>query len=270
MITPDTDHILDKIKKLLALSKNNSDVNEAAAAAAKAQALIERYNIRVALGDLGDLGEGDGPSPDKIQERILYKFPQRCTTWIVMLADAIGRVNRVKVWFNPGTGPSGRHRQGYLSAAGDEEAIGLTSEMLHWLIGEVTRLYEDDKPAGLDRGEGKRWANGFKNGAVETIGKRLRAAVEEARAAARAEGVGGGVGVGGGASGVGVGGEGFALARINTAIQRLDEFYVKMTEEVKKKHGLRATSRSLGGGDGFKKGKEAGYRAKLGSAGKLT
>jgi len=60
---PDISHILDKIKKLLALS-TSSNPNEAASAAAKAQALLAQYNLELSQveahgGEASDYGQQD-------------------------------------------------------------------------------------------------------------------------------------------------------------------------------------------------------------------
>lgn len=292
-MTVDREKILDKIKKLLALSNNNKDVNEAAAAAAKAQALIERYKIDMAL----DAAEEDVEAhedgyvvrepifDEKIVHRVIHRFPGRVTTWKLLLAGHIGKVNGVKVWFTAGTGRDGHYKQGYLSGAGTEESIAVTTEMLNWLIGEVERLYEEDRPKGLDRGAGKKWANGFKNGAVETIGKRLFQARKEAREAAKtdfskvltgpsSEDYKKALALGdtealinldrqAQAKSAGPGPNKYSLAKLDSAMARVDSLYVKAEKWAKEEFKLKSHKRTLGGADGFRKGQEAGKRAKL-------
>jgi hypothetical protein len=293
-MTVDREKILDKIKKLLALSSNNKDVNEAAAAAAKAQALIERYKIDMALDasdaevEAGEDGSFVVEAPifdEKIVNRVIYRFPGRVTTWKLLLAGHIGKVNGVKVWFTAGTGKDGKYKQGFLSGAGTEESIAVTTEMLNWLIGEVERLYEEDRPDGLARGEGKKWANGFKNGAVETIGKRLLQARREAREAARTsfskvltgpspEDYKKALALGdtealinldrqAQASAASGPTSKYSLAKLDSALVRIDALYEKAEKWAKEEFGLRSHKRTLGGADGYEKGREAGRRAKL-------
>lgn len=80
------DDVLDKIKKLLALSKNNDNENERMAAALKAQKLISEYDVNVC-----ELESGEDPMEEVISS---YKSPR---AWHKYLAYIIAENFRCKL-----------------------------------------------------------------------------------------------------------------------------------------------------------------------------
>lgn len=164
--------ILDKIRKLLALAKSDNP-HEAANAAGRAQALIARYQL-----DPDECEVSGGPIPLTVGKHVIYMGrTTRHDSWAVDIAASVARVNRMhpyRTW-DPST------RMPMVMAVGDHRDAELCKFLTGWLVGEVERLYLEAKPAGLGRGEGKAWANSFRLGAANTIGKRLRDAQDEER-----------------------------------------------------------------------------------------
>lgn len=169
----DKSKIIDRVRKLLALASNNTSIEESAAAAAKAQALMEKY----AIIDAMVAGERQDADPT-ITSKVIWtggKVP----TWILQLSMGLAEVNRCKIWYHAGRRSKGYN--GYIKAAGTEESLAKMSVLLDWLIGEVNRLYIEDKPGIFNRGDGKKWANAFRLGASSTIVARLTEAAKQAR-----------------------------------------------------------------------------------------
>lgn len=166
--------IIDKIKKLLALSKSDS-VGEAAAAAAKAQELMERYSIESAM-----LCDGMPEQSFQFITKRLWEG-NKVPTWMLQLAVGVGGVNRCHVHFRSARRRGNETTTGHISVSGTEESIEKVQLLYGWLVGEVNRLYQEERPGDFDRGSGKRWANSFRLGAVNTISIRLNQAAKRAR-----------------------------------------------------------------------------------------
>jgi hypothetical protein len=168
--------VLDKVRKLRALSKS-ANANEAAAAARAADRLVQQYRIDEAL-----IGRGD-------VERDLYPietFTSGEVSWqlvlIVALSDDHGCVSFT------GTLKSG---QKLVWLVGRRTDMALVRSMYEWLRDEVERLaqeYADGQRAKLSRGE---WMDGplaaatesYRLGAVRGCVLAMRSGADELRAA---------------------------------------------------------------------------------------
>jgi hypothetical protein len=265
------ERIIEKLKKLLALATSDN-IHEAAAAAAKAQELIERYRIDRALleGDEKETRAGDDP----IATTVLHRFNgSRVMTWILNLAISLGEQNAVAVYYSnayPAT----------IEGAGTERDLATVAYMVQYLIREVERLLKD--AVKLHRREhgfppGRTWANSFRNGAVATIADRLARAKEETRRKLLEEA----------AKPVAEKYReaieahdmdrlleldskpktepSYALARVEAAIARVEEQAERVDDWVKQNLRLRTgTSRSWGvDRDGYAAGRKAGERVNL-------
>ena len=170
--------VLDKVRKLRALSKSQN-ANEAAAAARAADRLIQQYRI-----DEAQLSKGD-------VERDLYPIETFGSTgeltWqlvlIVALSDDHGCVSFT------GTQRETGERRVWL--VGRPTDMALVRTMYEWLKGEVERLsleYADVQRARLSRGE---WMDGplvaatesYRLGAVRGCVLAMRSGAEELREA---------------------------------------------------------------------------------------
>lgn len=87
----DKSPIIERIQKLLALSGNNSSVNEAQAALLMAQKLLVRHNL-----DMADVGS-IRPPVENIDEKLIYSSG-RAENWRVILASVIAANFRCKVY----------------------------------------------------------------------------------------------------------------------------------------------------------------------------
>lgn len=72
-MTPETEAAIERVRKLLALSRSNPNEHEAQAAAAKAMEILERYNLDVAMVDK-EKASGGSERNDKKMGGGLYKW----------------------------------------------------------------------------------------------------------------------------------------------------------------------------------------------------
>lgn len=182
MTNDDRDTILIRIKKLLALAKHNSNENEAAMAAAKAQEMLLQYNL--------DEAELDSVRVDREE-----KFTMEYTTnhragineirWKILLAFGVAQANLCKVihignerrmcWLGK---PSNIAVAQYLFDTLCSDLEYIADEKWKQLL-ELRKMQAmaPDIPIFTDQSllwvHGKTWKKSFFLGAVETIRKRL-------------------------------------------------------------------------------------------------
>lgn len=264
--------IVDRIRKLLALATSDN-VNEAASAAAKAQELIERHNIDRAM--LAEDKPDEHPLEDVVTQSI-YDFPtSRAETWQIVIAQGVTGANGCKVYI------SKRGENPNLVGIGPLTSLLICSELMSWLTGEVERLLKEEESRARTNDHMRAWRNSFRVGAASTIANRLRAAKAETRKKLLAEAKGPTLEDHKRAAEAGdldalialdrkasEGASGYALARVETALARLDEQFDRVLEKEKSLGLKKGSARSAGGSaDGFSRGREAGKRASL-NAGK--
>ncbi len=155
---------LETVRKLLALAKSNN-VHEAASAAARAQAIVERYRLE-------DLLEADEEAASQPIDDEVLESARRPRRWKTVLAAALADVNGCLV----ATRESGRETEIVLAGrAADRAAV---RSLWDWLVPRVEWL-----SATHGAGRDKRWHDDFRIGAVETIRARLHACRDEEQAA---------------------------------------------------------------------------------------
>lgn len=201
----DMQPILDKIIKLLQLASKNPNANEAASAAAKAQELMAVYNLDAATVEKQQ-GKVDGKREDAKVSGGFYM-------WQRSLYSAVARLNFCMYWpedyYEKLDTPkySKRRRKmiyGYKRSRqriiGRQVNIAATRVMCEYLEDAIERLLKGalaNSQGNADQSQMlSRWANSFREGAVENIISRVqdeRAAGErrreaEARRAAKAGG----------------------------------------------------------------------------------
>jgi hypothetical protein len=156
------------VRKLLALSQS-SHVHEAAAAAARAQALIERYRLQ-------EMIEAEQAAAAEPVDEELLDVARRTRRWRTVLAAALADVNGCLVF----TREVGRERQIVLvGTSGDRAAV---RSLWEWLVPQLEWLSATHGP-----GRDKRWHDDFRVGAAEVIGARLRRVQGDERALAEPE-----------------------------------------------------------------------------------
>jgi len=158
----ENNNIINRVKKLLALAGNNSDIHEAAAAMAKAQELIARHHISEAMLKI-NAGSPSELAP--IISRVIYRSG-RVATWLALLAEAVGEVNGCVVY---------TVRKYGVMAVGEADDISLVEILLRYLDDEVTRACKQACSLRyMSKSEGRIFANRFKVGAMTALERRLK------------------------------------------------------------------------------------------------
>jgi hypothetical protein len=154
-----TELIVSKVQKLLRLSTANSNAEEAASAAAKAQQLIDEYNLSAAMLTLDDATPTQSVDEPirNFDDAPLHKA-ERLSRWRGQLAMTIAEHNGCKVWRNGGN----------LMIIGRPSDAETVRYLFAWLERGVERLASTH-----GAGYGKSWRDNFRLGVVETIAQKL-------------------------------------------------------------------------------------------------
>ena len=161
----DQQAVLEKVRKLLGLAQS-PNVHEAAAAAARAQALIEEHRLQGLLDEEEEQEElTDGrEAPLEVSRRL--------RRWKTVLATGLAKVNGCTAY----TARIGKDT--HLLLAGRDEDRQAAAAMWPWLVQQIEWL-SATHGAGRDRS----WHNAFRVGAAEVVARRLgEAQVEVHRA----------------------------------------------------------------------------------------
>jgi len=163
---------LRKAKALLRLA-TSSNANEAAAAAAKAMELIERYklNISAAQMDEGAQVESDEPIED-FRRDPLNPADKVLARWKMGLAVCLAKINQCKCYYIGAQ----------LNLIGRASDVGVTRYFFTYITAEIERLANSHC-----RGCGVTYFNNFRLGAVETVALRLRQQQQQTRETVKAE-----------------------------------------------------------------------------------
>lgn len=153
---------LDRVQKLLRLAKSDNP-NEAAAAAAMAQRVMDQYKLDLAMLATSEPEEKIGIDPDPLERDY--------AGWKSWLSQVIAKLNACSVYKSAGS----------LVIVGRQSDIQTVRYIYQWLVLEVERL-----TAKTPRGQGKTWYNNFRLGMVDVLAKRLEASKKETETQARA------------------------------------------------------------------------------------
>lgn len=161
--------ILDKIRKLRALS-TSSNVHEAAAAAAAAERLIQEHNLSEA-----EL------SVDEEDEHVTYEgvadLGGRIATWQSNLLYHLSRAYQCSGYYKTFYPEGAKTAANRYVAYGRPQDLETLKYQFAYFSAEITRLSLQWRGTG----SGRTWLNSFRLGAVQAIG----AALSETRSAAR-------------------------------------------------------------------------------------
>lgn len=153
--------IVEKVQKLLALSKS-SNANEAAAAAAKANMLIDQYRLSEA-----DLEASSEVEMEPIEEDPDFVYESgKITQWKHSLVMALSKHYGCAVW-NDTSYATGRKTSRY-RLVGKRSDIGITRYMFTWLMMECQRL-ADKEAKGCGRVFVASYCQGFVNGVSDQL-----------------------------------------------------------------------------------------------------
>jgi hypothetical protein len=224
-----TSTIIERVRRLLALSTSDN-VHEAAAAAAKAQQLMTEHEI--AQADL-DIASG---APHEAVGTEVFETGARNVPWRSSLANVLAKANGAHVF-------SARDRDlgaTSIKIVGTPAAISTVRYLHAYLVAEVERLCRKEQ---RETGEtGAAFANAFRLGASAALCKRIMEAKADALAAAKRSG------------------HGAAIVRIDSQLARVHAALPKLGK------GRPAHYRSR---DGFAAGRTAAQGVVLGGSAAL-
>jgi hypothetical protein len=159
--------IVDRIRKLLELSKSSNE-HEAAAAAARAAELMHKFEIDQAV--IAAMQPGDATLEEIITDGIGNK-DGKSTSWRVLIGQGVAAATGCRQW----------SAGGRMEAMGTRSAVGTWNYLCQYLAREVDRLAGDawdDKSTELWSTNPRIWKNAFRVGAAQVIHTRL---IEQAR-----------------------------------------------------------------------------------------
>jgi hypothetical protein len=162
-------NVIDKVRKLLALS-TSSNVNEAAAAAAAAERLIEEHNI--AEADLEAQTEAP-PDPATAHEEPLAVYGPRTVMWRACLGNGLALLHGCR------TVRLTRHERVISIIFGRKADVDTVRYLFAWLDGEIKRLVDIH-----GEGMGRSWRDSYCFGAQQGAIEAMRGAQVTARRAA--------------------------------------------------------------------------------------
>ncbi|MHA1572976.1 MAG: DUF7168 domain-containing protein [Alphaproteobacteria bacterium] len=236
------DQAIDKARKLLALSTSDNP-HESAQAAARAQSILDKYEISramLAAGDDSGSFEINEPVEDFAKKGAPVDYGKTIASWKAQVANVVAQVNDCRVY----TSRNCANRTiEIVGRAGDVQKVRY---LYAYLVRETERLCSRD-----GRGCGRTWRNNFRHGVVSTVAEALRAArksaADEMKRAA--------------------GDDSRALVCIDKALARLDARRREVDAFCSANLRLRAGSSSGRGDKGaYARGKEAGREVSLGGA----
>lgn len=248
------DKILDKVQKLLALSQNNPNANEAASAAARAQDLINKYNIsRYAVASFSQETNREpifngwqiGFYFEKLKEEVLWKG---------VLATGVSRINTCRV-YNVEVLKEDISKALYIVPIGTEFDMNSARQLYIYLRDEIERLFVRDKI-----NDSPVWEENYKYGATHVIMERL-----EEKHAQSLKDVQQDLNEQFSKSGLDIIHVSNAIVTIENKQKAVDEFYDQM-QGLSKKQPPATTAKNL---DAYAKGRAAGREIDLNNK-KLT
>jgi type II secretory pathway pseudopilin PulG len=166
-----TTSVIEKVQKLLSLSKSNN-ANEAAAAAAAANKLIDQY--RLSTADLEVEGQTDDPL--ELDGGYVYESG-KVTTWKLILLNQLTSHYGLYV-YNDNTYATGR-KVSRFRLVGRKSDIAVVRYMFAWLVMECQRL-ADAEAKGMGRIFVASYCEGFVKGVSEQLNLSREAVKKEA------------------------------------------------------------------------------------------
>lgn len=222
---------MDKVEKLLRLAESDNP-NEAAAAAAQAQKILDRYEITKAM--LEERGEEE---PDDEEVAVFRESPLHSATkfnldkWRTRLAGIIAEHNMCDVILSTGL------TQKHIVVVGRPSDVEKVRYIFDWMFSETERLCKRD-----GRGQGRTWRNNYRHGVVDTIERKFDEAREEVIEELKD------------------GATSTALIKVDKALQRMEEKFAITKDAVEKATGGKSDygSRMTWQGKARLAGREAG------------
>lgn len=161
--------VTDKVIKLIKLSKNNSNVHEAAAAYAQAQRLITKHSLDKAM-----LSDPHAITSDSFVKEAIFQGKRR-SMWKMRVAMAVTKTNNCYLWTARVAGNAFA-----CMAAGSKADVEMCKYMFDSIVNQIEALCKNYMLAqDMGRVGAKTVANSFKIGAAVTVENGLAEAKQE-------------------------------------------------------------------------------------------
>lgn len=165
------DEAINKARKLLNLADSDNP-NEAAAAAAQAQKILDKYEITQTMVEQSGEEEPDDEDIAVFRDSPLHEATKfNLDKWRIRLADVISEANMCQVLLNTNSNRNVKQ----IIIVGRPSDAEKVRYIFQWMFEETERLCKRD-----GRGKGRTWRNNYRHGVVDTITKKLRQVREEA------------------------------------------------------------------------------------------
>ncbi len=167
----ESNEVLSRVRKLLALA-TSPNVHEAAAAAAAAQALVERHRLHAVLAALESAASDSVTDPITDGREAPLDGGKRLRRWKVALAAALARANGCVAY----TAAGAVGRDTILLIAGRADDRAAIAAIWVWLVRTLEWL-----SASEGSGKAREWHEAFRIGAAEVVVARLAGVGAEVR-----------------------------------------------------------------------------------------
>lgn len=158
-----TQEAIDKARKLLALAASNTNPNEAATAAARAQEILDRHKLSAAML------EAEDPT---IKEAVDFGEPldemKKVSTWKWSLAKSIADANSCRVYISLSGMVIAGEMKSAIKIVGRPSDVAKTKYLYLYLVSETDRLTKVN-----GKGKGKTWCNNYRLGINDAVHERL-------------------------------------------------------------------------------------------------
>jgi hypothetical protein len=142
----------------------SANKHEAALAAAKAQEIIDRYDLKIDDIQSGnETKEAEEPIKDFGNEDPLHEVCQVDTAWTLRLGSIVARLNSCRIYWHSKTSGSA-----VLKIVGRANNVSTVRYIFGWLEREVRRITRQEC-----KGQSRRYQIDFRTGVVDTIAEKL-------------------------------------------------------------------------------------------------
>lgn len=227
---------IQKVQKLMALA-GSDNVHEAAAAAARAQEILRRYEIDAAM-----LSTAAAEPEEDIEDFMKKGAPLdgdkygKAVNWKATLANVISSNHQCKTFTSGGA----------INIIGQPSLVETVRYIYAMLVEEIDKLTDKN-----GKGCGRTWRNNYRYGAVAAIREKFEEANVKVAKEIRAENAG----------------NPNALVRVENALTKIEDRKFAVADFVKKNYKLHSRSDSSRGDHGaYNQGKKDGKSINVNSA----
>ena len=173
MTENERDRVIERVRKLLALSANNPSEAEAASAAAKAQAILIEHNLDMAEVKDHETGE-------KEDFEIVPVSNTPTSPWRRFLGAAVGELYFCKYFYTTTTVPGKSAKRDVHTFVGARHNIAVAAMMFAYLHQTVSRLARAGAAVNANKNESE-YVRRFRSGATRRLCERIMEKIEQAK-----------------------------------------------------------------------------------------